>query len=103
MAIAGDSAWVYNYDWVSSKSSVKIINTSNLEIVNDSFLGEGNKVKSIYGIYVDEQAKLVYITDAGNFTGNGRVYAFDFSGKHIFDFPAGINPSAMVFLTKKDN
>jgi YVTN family beta-propeller protein len=103
MAVAGDSAWVYNYDWVSGKSSIKIINTSNLEIVNDSFLADGNKVNSIYGISVDEQAKLVYITDAGNFTGNGRVYAFDFSGKHIFDFPAGINPSAMVFLTQRVN
>lgn len=103
MAFSGDSAWVYNYDWQNGKSSVKIINTTNLEIVSDSFLEDGNKVNSIYGISVDEQAKLVYITDAGNFTGNGRVYAFDYSGKHIFDFPAGINPSAILFLTKKDN
>lgn len=103
IAISGDSAWVYNYDWANGESSVKIINTLNLEIVNDSFLEDGNKVNTIYGIYVDEQAKLVYITDAGNFTGNGRVYAFDFSGKHIFDFPAGINPSAMVLLTKRVN
>lgn len=98
--ISGDSAFVYNYDWNSGTSSILVINTATLEVANNSFISDGTMIESVYGIAADPFTGIIYITDAGNFTGKGTVYAFTRSGKKLFSFESGINPAGIAFANK---
>jgi DNA-binding beta-propeller fold protein YncE len=95
--ISGDSAFVYNYDWNSGTSSIRVINTVTLEVANNAFISDGTVIESVYGIAADPFTGIIYITDAGNFTGRGKVHAFTRSGKKLYSFDAGINPAGIVF------
>lgn len=99
--IAGDTAWVYNYDWVSQRSNILTLNLKTEEIISNTFVTDGTPIQTVYGIKADPISRLVYITDALNFTGNGKVYAFDYSGKLKFEFSAGINPANVAFVDRK--
>ena len=99
--IAGDTAWVYNYDYTSQSSSILMINVKTDEIITNTFITDGTPIKTVYGIKADPVSKLVYITDALNFTGNGKVYAFDYEGRLKFEFAAGINPANVSFLNRE--
>jgi DNA-binding beta-propeller fold protein YncE len=96
--IAGDTAYVYNYDWVSGKSTVMVVNTLSMQLVDDRFIKDGTEILVAYGIAYDPVTGLIYIPDALNFTGTGRVYAFDKAGNRQFSFDTGINPSGVAFL-----
>ena len=96
--IAGDTAYVYNYDWVSGKSTVMVVNTLSMQLVDDRFIKDGTEILVAYGIAYDPVTGLIYIPDALNFTGTGRVYAFDKAGNLQFSFDTGINPSGVAFL-----
>ncbi|MPL95051.1 hypothetical protein SDC9_41214 [bioreactor metagenome] len=97
-AIAGDTAYVYNYDWNSGKSSVMVINTLTMQPEDTEFIKDGTPVRAVYGIAHDPATDLIYISDALNFTGTGRVHAFDKAGNRQFSFNTGINPSGFAFL-----
>lgn len=101
LTIAGDTAWVYNYDYTSLKSSILVLNIKTKEIISNTFITDGTPIKTVYGIKVDPNSKLVYITDAIGYTGNGKVYAFDYTGKLKFEFAAGINPANVAFVNKE--
>ncbi|MBW6490420.1 MAG: YncE family protein [Lentimicrobium sp.] len=98
--ISGDSAFVYNYNWNAGTSSIRVINTVTLEVANNAFISDGTVIESVYGIAADPFTGIIYITDAGNFTGRGKVHAFSKSGKKLYSFDAGINPSGIVFANK---
>ncbi len=99
--IAGDTAWVYNYDYTSQSSSILMINVKTDEIITNTFITDGTPIKTVYGIKADPISKLVYITDAMNFTGNGKVYAFDYEGRLKLEFASGINPANVAFVDRK--
>lgn len=96
--MAGDTAYVYNYDWVSGKSTVMVVNTLSMQLVDDRFIKDGTEILVAYGIAYDPVTGFIYIPDALNFTGTGRVYAFDKAGNRQFSFDTGINPSGVAFL-----
>lgn len=98
--ISGDSAFVYNYNWTTGQSSIYIINTGTQQIVNEQFVSDGTYIRSVYGIASDPGNRLIYITDAGNFTGRGKVHAFSKEGKLQYTFNTGINPAGMAFFVK---
>jgi YVTN family beta-propeller protein len=99
--IAGDTAWIYNYDYTNQSSSILMLNVKTEEIISNNFITDGTPIKTVYGIKADPISKLVYITDAKDFTGNGKVYALDFMGKLKFEFAAGINPANVAVVNKK--
>lgn len=99
--IAGDTAWVYNYDWNSQSSSILMLNVKTEEIISNSFITDGTHIKTVYGIKADPISKLVYITDAKDNGSNGKVYAFDYKGKLKFEFASGINPANVAFVNKE--
>jgi YVTN family beta-propeller protein len=100
-SIAGDTAYVYNYDWASGISSVLMLNVKTETVISNSFISDGTVIQTVYGIAANPVSGLVYISDANNFTGNGKVYAFDRNGKRKFSFNAGINPAGFAFLNEK--
>lgn len=100
-AIAGDTAFVYNFDWGTMSSSIILLNVKTESMISDHFITDGTVVQTVYGIAVDEVSGLVYIADALNFTGTGKVYAFTMDGKLKFSFNAGLNPATFTFLNER--
>ncbi len=100
LTIKGDTAYVYHYDFIESKSSIMLINVKTEEIITTNFITDGTVIKTVYGIAVDPTSSDVYICDANNFEGSGKVYCFTSDGKLKFSFDAGVNPVAVRFLIK---
>lgn len=100
--IAGDSAYVYSYDWMSGSSAVVVVNTKTMQVVNQQFISDGTALQIPYGIDYDPVSNLIYIADAVSFTGSGRVYAFNKQGKRRFQFNAGVNPASFAFLNRME-
>ncbi|NTW26301.1 MAG: YncE family protein [Lentimicrobium sp.] len=100
-AISGDTAFVYNFDWNTMSSSIMMLNVSNESMISDHFITDGTVIQTVYGIAVDEAARLVYVADALSFTGIGKVYAFDMNGKQKFSFSSGLNPAYFAFLNER--
>lgn len=99
--IAGDTAWVYNYDYNSQSSSILMLNVKTEEIISRNFITDGTPIKTVYGIKADPISRLVYITDAMDFGGSGKVYAFDYKGRLKFEFAAGISPANVAVVDRK--
>lgn len=100
-AIAGDTAFVYNFNWGTMSSSIMMLNVKTESMISDHFITDGTLVQTVYGIAVDEVSGLVYIADALNFTGTGKVYAFTMDGKLKYSFNAGLNPAYFTFLNER--
>jgi len=100
-SIAGDTAYVYNHDWISGLNSVLMLDVKTETVISNNFITDGTALQIVYGIAADPVSGLVYISDAMGFTGAGKVYAFDKSGKLKFSFDAGINPAGFAFLNEK--
>ncbi|MCB9016498.1 MAG: YncE family protein [Lentimicrobiaceae bacterium] len=100
-SIAGDTAYVYNYDWATAESSILMLNVKTETVIRNSFITDGTVLQTVYGVAADPVSGLVYVSDAQGFTGAGKVYVFDQSGKRKFSFDAGINPAGFAFLNEK--
>lgn len=96
--IKGDTAYVYYYDFIQAKSSIMLINVKTEEVLTTNFITDGTVVRTVYGIAVDPLSNDVYVCDANNFEGVGKVYCFTPDGKLKFSFDAGVNPVAVRFL-----
>jgi len=94
--ISGQYAYLYNYDYSTQSSWIKMMDVTTESIVRDNFITDGTDIQTPYSIAVNSLNGDVYITDAGNFTVSGDVYCFSKDGKKKFSFAAGINPGAMV-------
>lgn len=99
--IAGDTAWVYNYDYTTQRSSILMLNVKTEEVITHDFITDGTPIKTVYGIKADAATKTVYIADAMEFGSNGKMYAFDFNGKLKLEFPTGINPANIALINKQ--
>ncbi|HLN52170.1 MAG TPA: DUF5074 domain-containing protein [Lentimicrobium sp.] len=98
--IKGDTAYVYHYDFNQSTSSIMLINVKTEEILTTNFITDNTVIKTVYGIAVDPTSNDVYICDANNFEGPGKVFCFTPDGKLKFTVDAGINPVAVRFLVQ---
>jgi YVTN family beta-propeller protein len=54
-------------------------------------------VTSFYGIGIDPETDLLYLSDAKNFAGNGIVYRYTLSGEPVDNKVAGRGPNGFVF------
>lgn len=50
-----------------------------------------------YGFGFDAEQEIIYAADAGNFSGNGKVYRYQKDGTPIDNFVAGRGPNGFVF------
>lgn len=95
--ISGQYAYLYNYDYSTHQSWIKVMDVTTENIVRDNFITDNTKIETPYNITVNPLNGDVYITDADNFTVNGDVYCFSKDGKKKFSFSTGLNPGAIVF------
>lgn len=100
MCIFGTKAYLYssNYDISDPEYTIKVMDLTSDEIINDHFISDNTVLHIPYCIAVNPQTWDVYISDVQNFTVNGDVYCFGPDGKRKFSFEAGVNPSTMVFV-----
>lgn len=100
LAVNGDTAYVYYYDFMTgSGSKIMLIDVKNETIIRDNFITDGTKIETVYGIEVNKQSGDVFITDAHGFTNTGELLCFSSEGKKKYSFKAGLNPSHIAFLT----
>jgi len=101
LAINGDTAYVYYYDFMTgSGSKIMLINVKNETIIRDNFITDGTVIETAYGITVDKQSGNVFITDAHGFVHTGNVVCFSKEGKKKYSFKAGLNPGHIAFLNE---
>lgn len=93
-----DTAYLYNYDFGSADSWVKVFDCVQEKIVSERFITDGTTIGTPYAIAVNPSNSDVYITDAQQFTLWGHVLCFDKTGKLKFKLPdIGLNPNKIVF------
>lgn len=91
-------AYLYNYDFNTSSSWIKVLDLQNDLFVKENFITDGTNIATPYNITINPLNQDVYIADAGNFTINGTIYCFSKEGKKKYCFEAGINPCKMLIL-----
>jgi YVTN family beta-propeller protein len=100
LTTSGDLVYVYNFNYTTFASDIKVIDASNESIIAENFITDGTTISTPYGINVDPANGDVYICDAGNFVVTGDVFCFSTEGVLKFKFEAGLNPNAVVFIQK---
>ncbi len=98
LTIHGDIAYIYNYDFSFSNSSISVMDLKTDEIIRENFITDGTIIQTPYGITVNKLNGDVYIADAHDFATTGDIYCFSSDGKKKFSFEAGYNPGKMVFV-----
>ena len=89
--------YLYNYDYSTQQSSIKVLDVTTEQIVKEQFITDGTVLTTPYGIAVDPSNGDVYLTDAYQYTTNGDVFCFSADGRLRFQFEAGVSPSCLVF------
>lgn len=103
LAIHGDTAYVYYYDYVSgTEAKIMTINVKDETIINHHFISDGTIIQTPYGIAVQPITGDVFFTDAKGFVNTGEVICFNKNGQKKYSFTAGLNPSRIAFLFKKN-
>ncbi|OJW18474.1 DUF5074 domain-containing protein [Mucilaginibacter sp. 44-25] len=99
--VVGDDAY---YITDSGKISVYSVKTESLR--KENFITDGTTFKAPYALAVDAATGQVYVTDAIDYSSNGRLYTFNSTGKNQdvnnkgYVTDTGINPGTIVLLTK---
>ncbi|MGN6181497.1 MAG: DUF5074 domain-containing protein [Mucilaginibacter sp.] len=87
-----------NAYFVTSANKVGVYNTTNQSVSNANFISDGTSIKVPYAINADAATGEVFVTDAVDYTSNGKLYAFDKNGKLEYSFTTGINPGRIALL-----
>ncbi|MDY6325834.1 MAG: hypothetical protein SPL42_08005 [Bacteroidales bacterium] len=98
IAIHGEKAYIYSYNYSTQESWIKVMNLATEELETESFITDGTKIKTPYMIEVNPSSGDVWISDVGNYTANGDVYCFDRNGRKKLSFEAGLCPSSICFM-----
>lgn len=97
-ALLGDIAYIYQYNYSTSSSSIKMFNLKTGTTIRDNFITDGTVVTTPYAIAVNPYSGNVYIADAFNYETNGDVLCFDVQGTLQFRIKnIGLNPNTILF------
>jgi len=77
-------------------AQLKIINTATAA-VGANFITDGTQPASIYSVGFNSLNKDVFVFDATDYFGDGKVFSFDVNGKKNLEFITGTAPKAAVF------
>lgn len=100
-AISGNVAYLYNYNYSTETSFIKVFNLKTGETIRENFITDGTKVSTPYGINVNPFSGNVYITEAYSYTITGDVLCFNQNGQLQFRLNrVGLNPNTVVFSNK---
>ena len=95
----GNLAYLYSYDNKNKESWIKVFNLRSGEVVQNSFIKDGTKITTPYGINVNPDNGDVFITDAGNYVSMGDVYCFSQDGLLKYKIAnVGISPNSVLYV-----
>lgn len=96
--IHNDTAYLYNYDYTTQTSWIKVFDCRQEKIISENFITDGTVLNTPFGIDINSFNGDVYVTDAGGYTAWGDVYCFNRQGKLKFRLKEiGLNPNKIVF------
>ena len=96
--IHNDTAYIYNYDFGTQKSWIKVFDCRQEKTITENFISDGTVLNTPFGIEVNPSNGDVYVLDACSFTAWGNVLCFDRCGKLKFRLKEiGLNPNKLVF------
>ncbi len=102
--IEGDLAYIYNYNFTSNESWIKVFNVKTEQIEHENFITDGTKIETPYGINVNPANGDVYITNAYQFISWGDVLCFTENGKLKRRIgQIGLNPNGCIFINQLIN
>ncbi|RYU92401.1 YncE family protein [Mucilaginibacter terrigena] len=93
--INGDMAY-----YLTDAGKVKVYNVKTDVVATESFITGGATIVVPYAIAVDPLTGEVFVTDAVDYRNNGKLFAFDKTGKFEYTIATGINPGAIVLVNK---
>lgn len=97
-ALNGNLAYLYNFDYRTQQSAIKVLNLQTGRIERDNFITDGTKIATPYAIQVNPYNGNIYITDAYNYQVKGDVLCFNPQGQlQLRVSNVGINPNTIVF------
>lgn len=100
MVSTGDKLYMiysqYDANWNQIISYISY-DAINEKVISNNFITDGTKIAKPYKIGADPITGSIYIT-ASDYKNNGDVYAFDATGKKLFQFGVGLNPIKAVFV-----
>ena len=97
-AIDYNLAYLYNYDYHTSRSSVKVFDLASGKVAREQFITDGTKIERPYAIAVNPYSGNVYITEAYNYQVEGDLLCFAPDGKLMFRLNGvGLNPNTVLF------
>ena len=97
-AIDYNLAYLYNYDYQTNRSSVKVFDLASGKVAREQFITDGTKIERPYTIAVNPYSGNVYITEAYNYQVEGDLLCFAPDGKLMFRLNGvGLNPNTVLF------
>lgn len=93
---------VYNYGntgFVIAGNYPYKVNTFNTStgVIGNAFITDGTSITLPYDVVVNPLSGEVYVTDATDYTGDGKTFCFGTDGKKKFEFATGTVPRNPVF------
>ena len=97
-AIHNDTAYIYNYNFTTQSSDIKVFDCKKETIISENFITDGTVLNTPFGIDINPVNGDVYLTDAKSYTVFGDVFCFNKKGKLKFRIKeVGLNPKKVVF------
>ena len=69
------------------KMSVNLTTTTNM-------IQQGSH--NFYGLCIDPDDETIYVSDAGNYNSNGKLYRYQANGNYVGTYGVGLIPSFMM-------
>jgi len=96
--IHNDTAYIYNYNFTTQTSEIKVFDCKYETIISQNFITDGTVLSTPFGIDINPINGDVYLTDAKSYTVLGDVLCFNRNGKLKFRLKeVGLNPKKVVF------
>lgn len=89
-----------NAYFITSAGKIGIYNITTQSVSKANFISDGTAIKVPYAINADPTTGEVFVSDAVDYTSNGKLYVFDENGKLEYSFATGINPGRIALLKK---
>lgn len=100
-ALNDNLAYLYNFDYKTQSSWIKVFNLQTGQTERNSFITDGTEITTPYGINVNPYNGNIYITDAYDYKVKGDVLCFNPQGQLQFRVSnVGINPNTVIFRNK---
>lgn len=97
-AINDRVGYLYNYDFATKSSSIKVIDILTGKTIRENFITDDTVIDTPYCIHVNPFSGNVYISDAFNYQVLGNLYCFTPQGKCMFRLSGiGLNPNTVAF------